>query len=150
MAPQVEGNTEKRRRLVFVSHSGRDTWVAKQIARAVSEAGAKTFLDEAEVEIGTDFDEEIRDSLERADELLVLWTPWSLERPFVWAEVGAAWLRRIPIVQLLYGLTASDLQGRPSFLSFLKSRDMIGLNDIDIYLQELGRRARRAGDVSGG
>lgn len=145
-----QGNAPQLRRLVFIGHGGRDVWVAKQIARAVDDIGVDTFLDEAEVEVGADFAEEIREWLVRADELLVLWTPWSLERPFVWAEVGGAWIRRIPIVQVLYGLTASDLQTRPSFPSFLKSRDMVGLNDIDTYLRELDRRARGTDGVSGG
>jgi hypothetical protein len=135
---------------VFVSHGGRDTWVAKQIARAVEEAGAETFLDEAEIEVGADFEQDIRASLERADELIVLWTPWSIERPFVWAEVGAAWIRQIPIVQVLYGLTATELQPRPGFPAFLKSRDMVGLNEIETYLRELGRRSGEAGRTAGG
>lgn len=150
MAHPPEGEKRRRRRLVFISHSGRDIWVANQIARAINDLGVDTFLDEVEVEIGADFAEEIREWLARADELLVLWTPWSLERPFVWAEVGGAWIRQIAIVQVLYGLTASDLQERSSFPSFLKQRDMIGLNDIDSYLRELDRRARRAARASGG
>ena len=103
--------TENRpQRLVFVSHSGADTWVAKQIARAVAECGATPFLDEAEIDVGADFEEDILAFLERADELVVLITPWALERPYVWAELGAAWGRRIPIVGLLHGLSASELQ----------------------------------------
>jgi hypothetical protein len=47
------------RRLVFISHSGKDTWVAKQIAREVSLRGAMPFLDEANVEVGEDFEESI-------------------------------------------------------------------------------------------
>jgi len=79
------------RRLVFISHSGKDTWVAKQIALRVSSCGATPFLDEADVEVGEDFEESILTFLEQAHELLVLLTPWALERPYVWAEIGAAW-----------------------------------------------------------
>jgi hypothetical protein len=89
--------TSKQKRLVFLSHSSKDTWVAKQIAREISDCGAKPFLDEAEIDIGSDFEEEILANLEKADELVVLLTPWALERPYVWAELGAAWGRRIPI-----------------------------------------------------
>jgi hypothetical protein len=28
--------------------------------------------------------------------LVVLLTPWALERPYVWIELGASWGRRIP------------------------------------------------------
>lgn len=76
--------------LVFISHSSRDTWVAKQIAREISACGASAFLDEADVEVGDDFEERILEFLEKANELLVLLTPWALDRPYVWAELGAA------------------------------------------------------------
>lgn len=44
--------------LVFVSHAGMDTWVARQIAREVTRAGARPFLDEGSVDIGDDFEDE--------------------------------------------------------------------------------------------
>jgi hypothetical protein len=68
------------RRKVFISHSGRDTWVARQIAHYVDQCGAESFLDEADIQIGDDFEERIRDFLTTADELIVLFTPWALER----------------------------------------------------------------------
>ncbi|HKV39339.1 MAG TPA: toll/interleukin-1 receptor domain-containing protein [Blastocatellia bacterium] len=67
-------------RFIFISHSSRDTWVARQIAREVTLAGGTPFLDEAEVEIGEDFEEKILGFLEAAHELLVLLTPWALDR----------------------------------------------------------------------
>src|ERR1051326_9108776 len=88
-------------RLVFVSHSGEDTWVARQIANGLSALGARPFLDETDVEIGTEFEEKILSFLDNAHDLVALFTPWSLTRPYVWAEIGAAWIRRIPIVVVL-------------------------------------------------
>src|SRR5271165_479993 len=115
------------RRLVFVSHSGKDTWVAKQIAREIEARGATSFLDEAQVDAGADFEEDILDFLQRAHELVVLLTPWALERPYVWAEIGAAWVRRIPIVALLLGITVPELQTRPGIPVLLKKRDLLEL-----------------------
>lgn len=129
-------------RLVFISHSSKDTWVAKQIAREVSLCGATPFLDEADVEVGEDFDEKILDFLERAHELLVLLTPWALDRPYVWAEIGAAWGRRIPIIGILHGMTPTELQSRPGIPVFLKKRDLLDINDIDVYFQQLKARIR--------
>ena len=133
----------KRKRLVFVSHSARDTWVARQIAREIGACGAEPFLDEAEIEVGEDFEEEILTFLNKADELVVLMTPWALERPYVLAELGAAWSRRIPIVILLQGMTAGEFQSRPGIPVFLKKRDLIDLNDIDEYLTQLRKRVRQ-------
>jgi hypothetical protein len=130
--------------LVFISHSSQDTWVAKQIAKEVIECGATPFLDEADIEVGDDFEERIRDFLNRAHELVVLLTPWALERPYVWAELGVAWGRGLPIVALLHGLTAGELQARPGTPVFLKGRDMIQLNDVATYLSQLRKRSEAA------
>jgi len=129
--------------LVFVSHSGQDTWVARQIARQIEACGATPFLDEAQVHAGADFEEDILNFLQRAHELVVLLTPWALERPYVWAEIGAAWGRRIPIVALLLGLTPTELQSRPGIPVLLKKRDLLELNDIEVYLEQLEERVQR-------
>ena len=136
-----EQSTEKR--LVFVSHSSQDTWVAKQIAREIGARGATPFLDEAQVDAGADFEEDILNFLERAHELVVLLTPWALERPYVWAEIGAAWGRRIPIVALLLGITATELQSRPGIPVLLKKRDLLQLNEVEVYLDQLSARIRQ-------
>ena len=81
--------------VVFVSHAGSDTWVARQIAAHITARGAVPFLDEADIATGEDFEERILTALERADEMVVLLTPWSLKRPYVWMEIGAAWIKRI-------------------------------------------------------
>ncbi len=126
--------------LIFISHSSKDTWVAKQITREIIACGASAFLDEADVEVGDDFEERILEFLEKANELLVLLTPWALDRPYVWAELGAAWARRIPIVGVLQGLSAAELQSRESIPIFLKKRDLIDINDIDRYFVGLATR----------
>ena len=131
-------------RLVFISHSSQDTWVARQIAREVSLCGATPFLDEADVEVGDDFEEGILAFLERTNELVVLLTPWALERPYVWAEIGAAWGRRIPIVGILHGLTPTELRSRPGVPIFLNRRDLVDINNIDVYFDQL--RARVAAE----
>lgn len=129
-----------RKRKVFISHSGEDTWVARQIAKEITEKGGEPFLDEADVSIGAEFEEDILQFLETADELLVLMTPWALDRPYVWSEIGAAWFKRIPIIILLHGLSIQEFQSRPSVPVFLKKRDMIKLNDIDKYLTQFQRQ----------
>ena len=68
----------------------------------------------------------------------------------MWMEIGTAWLRQIPIVQLLYGVTLAELRARPHFPASLLTLDLIDLDDIDRYLGELRRRASRATDARGG
>jgi hypothetical protein len=116
--------------------------VARQIAKELARCGAEAFLDEAEIGVGQDFEQELLDHLEEADEMVVLMTPWALERPYVLAELGAAWLRKIPIVVLLQGMTPDELQAKPEVPVFLKKRKMMELNGIDVYLAELRRRVQ--------
>ncbi|KJU84603.1 TiR protein [Candidatus Magnetobacterium bavaricum] len=130
----------KYKNIVFISHSGADTWVARQIADKVTSCGAQPFLDEADVDVGTEFEEEIRNMLGKASEFLVLFTPWAFERPYIWVEIGVSWYRRIPIVVLLYGLTKEEFLSNPKTPSFLKRRDMISINNIDKYLDQLQQR----------
>lgn len=132
-----------RKRLVFVSHGGEDTWVAKQIAREISACGAAAFLDQAEIDIGENFETKIRSALNRADELLVLLTPWALGRPYVWAEPGAVWIKGLPIVGAVYGLSITELQGRPEVPLFLKAENLVTLNEIDTYFEQLKVRVNR-------
>ncbi len=132
---------------VFVSHSGTDTWVARQIARAITKCGAKPFLDEAQIEVGADFEDDILAFLQKAHELVVLLTPWALERPYVLAELGAAWYRKIPIVVLLLGLSATELQEQARVPVLLKRRNLIPLNDVDHYLKQLRKRVKSHAEV---
>jgi hypothetical protein len=71
----------RKKRLVFVSHSSADTWVAKQIAREIRRCGATPFLDEADIDVGSEFEDDILAFLNQAEELVVLLTPWALDRP---------------------------------------------------------------------
>jgi TIR domain len=132
----------RKKRLVFVSHSSADTWVAKQIAREIRRCGATPFLDEADIDVGSEFEDDILAFLNQAEELVVLLTPWALDRPYVWAELGAAWGRGIPMVVLLHGLTAGEFQSRPGIPIFLKKRDLISLNDVETYLAQLRQRMK--------
>lgn len=135
---------ERQRGLkIFISHSGRDTWVALRIAEKIREHGGRTFLDESDIAIGEDFEERILLEIGGCDELLVLLTPWSLNRPYVLAEVGAAAIKRIPIIGVLYGLTAEELNVKLELPLFIRKRNLVELkelNDLDRYLRELARR----------
>ena len=88
--------------------------------------------------------------MQRTHEFVVLLTPWALDRPYVWAETGVAWGRRIPIVGLLHGMTAGDLLSRPGVPIFLKARDLLDLNQIDTYFGQLQHRVAAHHTVSSG
>lgn len=133
--------TKQKNRVIFISHSSEDTWLAKQLAREISSCGAKPFLDDADIKPGEDFNKEIHSSLKEAHELIVLLTPWALEQlSYILLEVGAAWLRDIPIVGVLYGLKIEDVLLLNKIPAFLKSRNLIYLNNFESYLHQLKSR----------
>jgi hypothetical protein len=128
---------------VFVSHASTDTWVARQIARHLEDCGATTFLDEAHIAYGDDFEERILAAIRDSNELLVLVTPWALTRPWVWLEIGAMWGQGKRIVGVLHGLSANELVAREGIPPLLKRIDLVDLNAIDTYFGQLRARIER-------
>jgi hypothetical protein len=76
--------------------------------------------------------------------MLVLMTPWAMTRPYIWAEIGAAWVKQLPFVLVLHGLTREDFRSRPEAPAFLKATNFITLNEIDRYFDELRRKLSEA------
>ena len=132
-------NQPRRVRHVFISHAGDDEWVARRMSEQIQACGATTFLAEDDIDIGADFLQRIIDELNRADELLVLLTPWSVPRPYVLMEVGTALSRGIWIIGVLYGLTPEDLQGE-SNIPGCGNSNLVNLNQLDHYLSQLRNR----------
>jgi TIR domain len=129
---------------VFISHSSEDTWVAQQLARILQAHGATTFLDEADIEYGDDFEDRILEAARGSQELLVLLTPWALKRPYIWLEIGAVWGLGRRVVGVLHGLSPSELVTQDGTPALLKRIDLVQLNKVDAYLDQVrGRVASR-------
>ncbi len=128
---------------MFISHSSKDTWVARQIAQHLENIGATTFLDVADVEYGDDFEEKILEAARDSEELLVLLTPWSVQRPYIWLEIGALWAQGKRIVGVLHGLTVNELVTQNGTPALLKRIDLVDINQIDRYFKQLKGRIRR-------
>lgn len=131
--------------LIFISHSSEDTWIAKKLSLDCGSAGAKTFLDEAQIAVGANFEDDILDALRNSNELVVLITPWAIKRPYVWLEIGAAWYKGIPIIVLLLGVSASEFQEKATVPVVLKQRNLLPLNNVDRYITELTARVNGSG-----
>lgn len=122
---------------LFISHSSTDTWVARRIADECARIGIETFLDQDNIAIGAEFERDILSALKRSDKLLALLTPWALERPYVWMEIGAAWFKEIEIIAILHGVTVTQIQSHPRAPVAIKERNMVQLNDIERYFDQL-------------
>jgi hypothetical protein len=129
---------------VFISHAGKDTWIAHRLSQDIQALGAETFLDAVDVETGDEAEARMRDGLDRCSELVVLLTPNSVDRPYVWIEIGVAWIQRKRIIGILYGLTRRELvsrEGAPALLQGIQLRELT-VDDVGKYLKELERRIK--------
>lgn len=138
----------KKGYLVFISHSGDDSWVAKQLSSKIRNAGASTFLDSEKIQAGDMFDPEIFKQIKKSRELVAYLTPWSLDRPYVWMEIGGALTEGIRVVGILHGMTEKQFFLKKKNVSCLTSKHLIHLNDLDTYLKQLKGRIAKKGDLN--
>jgi hypothetical protein len=133
----VAKRRRRERYRVFLSHSHKDHWIAKQCARILAERSGgrvETFLDEKDIEVGESIADSIRTSIEQCDEFLVLLSRYSKDRPWVLIEMGAAWGLRKPIIAVIDKVGPKEM---PDIISPYKATD---LNDFDQYVDQLLKR----------
>jgi TIR domain len=130
---------------VFVSHGWHDRWIARQIALNIrSQTGAEVFIDMFDIKSGDRIEEKVHSGIVACTELISLLTPWSVDRNWVWSEMAGAWALRKRYVGIVYGLTLEDIERDHGGLAMLSPTNVIGLNDLDIYLSELATRVAEA------
>ncbi len=135
---------QKQRRdyLVFISHSSKDRWVARQMARLIESAGRnqriQVFFDEKDIHSGDFIPEAIRTNLRSCDELVVLLTRNSINREWVLVEIAGAWVLGKRVVAIMDQVTPKEL---PDVIANCRAVD---LNDFDTYLADVKLRARKS------
>ncbi|MCD4726900.1 MAG: toll/interleukin-1 receptor domain-containing protein [Pirellulales bacterium] len=125
--------------LVFVSHATADKWIAKTLCEKIESVGAKTFRDDRDIAGGDDIPEQIRRHIIRSNEMVVLMTPESVDRPWVLLEVGGAWGRR-KNARIISVLCHVDVDNIPNIS---RSKKAVQINSFDEYLQDLKKRVER-------
>ncbi len=130
--------------MVFLSHGSNDIWIARQMVRCIQECGAQVRFDAYDLVSGDDVTAKLSGFLGQSTELVVLFTPFSKNRAWVWMEIGVMLLNGKRVVPVFHGMTKRDLarSGGDGALAGLVDRR---LNDFDLYLTELkGRVAHEA------
>lgn len=128
---------------VFISHGWHDRWIAKQMARLITESGGAPFIDIFDIEKGDRIEERIQQGLQEASELVALLTPWSVDRNWVWAEISAAWALRKRFVGVLYGVTIAQIEKDHGGLAMLATTNVVTINEFNEYVIELKGRIDR-------
>jgi hypothetical protein len=75
---------------VFLSHTHKDSFLAKKIASALVESGLEVWNAEAEIFPGDNWAEKVSDALKDSNAMVVLLTPESLESRVVQREIEYA------------------------------------------------------------
>lgn len=123
---------------VFISHSTKDRFIARQVAALIQEAGRErvieTFLDEKDIEFGGSIPERIRQEIRDCGELVVLLSEYSVDRPWVLVEIGAAWVLEKRIVAVMDKLSPDQM---PDVIAPYSAVD---LNEVQAYVDELVER----------
>jgi hypothetical protein len=116
--------------------------VAEQIKRRIEQdCEASAFIDVLDLQKGDDIEDRVFDAMRSIDELVVLLTPWALDRNWLWVEIGAARALERRIVPVFYQVTldALDAKGGPTFL---RSRNVVDVNELEIYFVQLRTRVK--------
>jgi hypothetical protein len=124
---------------VFLSHSHKDRWIARQCARLIEEVAkphVEVFFDEKGIEGGQSIPDSVRTGIERCDESVVLLSRYSKDRPWVLIEMGAAWGLRKPIIAVIDKIGPKEM---PDIISPYKAID---LNDFDQYINQFLKRTK--------
>jgi TIR domain len=131
----------RRPYLVFISHSSKDQWIARQLSKLIEQRGKakgiKTFLYEKDIRGGDSIPELIRAKIRECDELLVLLSRYSVGREWVLTEIGAAWVLEKRIVAITDKITPEEM---PEITRLYKAFD---LNEFDQYLEEIIERSKK-------
>jgi len=131
---------------VFLSHGGGDSFIVKHITPELEATGASVFVDKGEIKYGDNFRKRIFDELAVCDELLIIVTPTSVHRPWIFAELGVAISRQVRIVMVIYGVPEAELHSK-GILSLVGHHHYVELSYIESYYEEL--RVRIEGNGNG-
>lgn len=140
---------------IFISHSESGTQAAARVLFDLQKKGARGFLDRIGI-ISGDIEESIINNLSDSNELWVMINApttiynlkgsrvkevsGTLQRPYVWLEVGVAWYREIQIVPILIGdLTPEMFKKDDEIPFFLRQKKAIHLyaKEYDALLDKL-------------
>ncbi len=125
---------------VFISHSHKDRWIARQVVKLMEEAGRgriQAFLDERDIEGGEMIAERVLKEIRKCNEFVVLLSQNSKDRPWVLIEIGVACGQGKPIIAILNDVTWKEM---PEIMYPYKA---IELNDFDQYLDQLRKRIKK-------
>jgi hypothetical protein len=94
---------------LFLSYAAADGAIASELRVDLERQNVKCFMAEKDIAVATEWQDAIRDALLGANRILILITPRSLNRPWVFMEIGAAWALGKTLIPVLIQVNPTDL-----------------------------------------
>ena len=130
---------------VFLSHAALDTELAELIERQLTLGNEQMSVFRTtrlgQIPAGKEWLAVIQQNIRDADAYLVLLTPWSMSRPWINYETGAAWFSERKLVPVVAGDLAKDVVVEP-----LRSLQLLSLEDPAEATQAFVELGARLGD----
>jgi len=130
--------------VIFISHTATDQPIADILKAEIDRVfanGVDVFASSilGTIKPGTDWLSEVKDNLEKAKVVVVLITPVSINRPWIWFEVGASWFRMLEGSGRIYPLCSPeiDFQDLPQPLNRLQALSLGKAEDVKLFFQTL-------------
>lgn len=127
---------------VFISHGWHDRWIARQMHNLLKQHDVAAFIDIYDIKKGDRITERIEHGISSSEELICLITPWSVDRNWVWVEMGMMRALKRRVTAVLYGIDMKEVNEKHGGLTFLSESNIADINDFSTYIEEVAQRAR--------
>jgi hypothetical protein len=129
---------------VFISHASTDAEFANAIKHEIEKVfanGVSVFSTSSPgtIAVGSDWLAEIEKRLESAKAVVAVVTPVSIERPWLWFEIGATWAKGRTDQTRIYPLCVPevDMADLPAPLDRLQALSLGKAADVKLFFQQL-------------
>ena len=137
-------NHEIKKPVLFISHASSDAEFANAVKQEIEKVfanGVNVFCTSSPgtIPVGSDWLSDIEQKLEIAQAVIAIVTPVSIERPWLWFEVGATWSKGRAGACKIYPLCAPeiDLASLPAPLDRLQALSMGKAADLKLLFDAL-------------
>jgi hypothetical protein len=94
---------------LFLSYASSDSATASELRGELERKGLTCFMAEKDIAVATEWQDVIRNALLGSKRILILITPRSMNRPWIFLETGAAWALGKTLIPALVQVSPSDL-----------------------------------------
>jgi hypothetical protein len=94
---------------LFISYASGDAAIAAEFREHAEQMGITCFMAERDIVVASEWQDSIRAALLGSKRVLLLITPRSINRPWIWMETGAAWALGKPLIPALSHVEPNDL-----------------------------------------